>query len=35
LRIEDHPAPDGAAAKTPDDGVAVDLKSRTLALPHV
>ena len=30
LRIEYHPAPDGAAAKTPDDAVTVDLASRTL-----
>jgi hypothetical protein len=30
LRIEYHPAPDGAAAKTPDDAVTVDLKSRKL-----
>jgi hypothetical protein len=35
LRIEYHPAPDGAAAKTPDDVVAVDLKTRTLAVPQV
>jgi len=35
LRIEYHPAPDGAAAKTPDDVVAVDLKARTLAVPEV
>ena len=30
LRVEYHPASDGAAAKTPDDSVTVDLKSRTL-----
>jgi hypothetical protein len=30
LRIEYHPAPDGAAAKTPDDAVTVDLKTRKL-----
>ena len=30
LRIEYHPASDGAVAKTPDDAVTVDLKSRTL-----
>jgi hypothetical protein len=30
LRIEYHPAPDGAAAKTPDDFVTVDLKTRKL-----
>ena len=30
LRIEYHPASDGAAAKTPDDSVTVDLKSRTI-----
>ena len=30
LRIEYHPAPDGAAAKTPDDAVTVDLASRSL-----
>jgi hypothetical protein len=30
LRIEYHPAPDGGAAKTPDDAVTVDLASRTL-----
>jgi hypothetical protein len=30
LRIEYHPASDGAAAKTPDDAVTVDLASRTL-----
>jgi hypothetical protein len=30
LRIEYHPASDGAAAKTPDDFVTVDLASRTL-----
>ncbi len=30
LRIEYHPATDGAAAKTPDDAVTVDLASRTL-----
>jgi hypothetical protein len=35
LRIEYHPAPDGAVAKTPDDVVAVDLKTRTLAVPEV
>ena len=33
LRIEYHPATDGAAAKTPDDIVAVDLKTRKLAVP--
>jgi hypothetical protein len=31
LRIEYHPASDGSAAKTPDDSVTVDLRSRTLA----
>jgi hypothetical protein len=30
LRIEYHPAPDGGAAKTPDDAVTVDLKSRQI-----
>jgi hypothetical protein len=30
LRIEYHPASDGAAAKTPDDAVTVDLATRTL-----
>jgi hypothetical protein len=35
LRIEYHPAPDGAAAKTPDDVVAVDLSTRKLAVPDV
>jgi hypothetical protein len=30
LRIEYHPASDGAQAKTPDDFVTVDLKSRQL-----
>jgi hypothetical protein len=35
LRIEYHPAPDGDAAKTPDDLVAVDLASRKLAAPEV
>jgi hypothetical protein len=35
LRIEYHPAPDGDAAKTPDDVVAVDLKTRTLVAPQV
>jgi hypothetical protein len=30
LRIEYHPASDGGAAKTPDDSVTVDLKTRTL-----
>jgi hypothetical protein len=30
LRIEYHPASDGAAAKTPDDFVTVDLASRKL-----
>lgn len=30
LRIEYHPASDGAASKTPDDSVTVDLKSRQL-----
>jgi len=34
LRIEYHPAY-GAAAKTPDDVVAVDPSSRTLAPPRV
>jgi hypothetical protein len=34
LRIEYHPAPDGDAAKTPDDGVAVDLKTRALVTPQ-
>ena len=33
FRIEYHPATDGAAAKTPDDIVAVDLKTRKLAAP--
>ena len=33
LRIEYHPASDGAAAKTPDDIVAVDLKTHKLAVP--
>ncbi len=33
LRIEYHPATDGDAAKTPDDSVAVDLKTRKLAVP--
>ena len=33
LRIEYHPASDGPAAKTPDDIVAVDLKTRKLAVP--
>jgi hypothetical protein len=31
LRIEYHPASDGAAAKTPDDTVTVDLASRTIS----
>jgi hypothetical protein len=35
LRIEYHPAPDGDAAKTPDDIVAVDLSSRKLVPPAV
>jgi len=35
LRIEYHPAPDGDAAKTPDDVVAVDLASRKLVSPNV
>jgi Calcineurin-like phosphoesterase len=35
LRIEYHPAPDGDAAKTPDDVVAVDLTSRKLVAPSV
>jgi hypothetical protein len=35
MRIEYHPAPDGDAAKTPDDVVAVDLKTRTLVAPQV
>jgi hypothetical protein len=30
LRIEYHPATDGAAAKTPDDAVTIDLKSRKI-----
>jgi hypothetical protein len=30
LRIEYHPASDGAHAKTPDDSVTVDLNSRKL-----
>ena len=30
LRIEYHPASDGAAAKTPDDSMTVDLKTHTL-----
>lgn len=30
LRLEYHPAPDGAAAKTPDDFATVDLVTRTL-----
>jgi hypothetical protein len=30
LRIEYHPASDGTVAKTPDDSVTVDLKSRQL-----
>jgi hypothetical protein len=33
LRIEYHPADDGAGAKTPDDAVTVDLARRTLVLP--
>ncbi len=32
LRIEYHPASDGAAQKTPDDSVTVDLATRTLAV---
>ena len=32
LRIEYHPADDGAAAKTPDDSVTVDLATGTLAI---
>jgi hypothetical protein len=35
LRIEYHPAPDGSASKTPDDIVAVNLSTRTLAVPQV
>jgi hypothetical protein len=35
LRIEYHPAPDGDAAKTPDDVVAVGLPTRKLAAPQV
>ncbi len=35
LRIEYHPSSDGAAAKTPDDMVAVDLASRKLVMPSV
>ena len=35
LRLEYHPAPDGDAAKTPDDIVAVDLSSRKLVAPSV
>jgi len=31
LRIEFHPASDGPGAKTPDDVVTVDLKSRTIS----
>ena len=31
LRIEYHPASDGAGAKTPDDAVTVDLADRRLA----
>jgi hypothetical protein len=31
LRIEYHPAGDGAGAKTPDDFITVDLKTRTIA----
>jgi Calcineurin-like phosphoesterase len=34
LRIEYHPASDGAGAKTPDDSVTVDLKSRQL-VPYI
>jgi hypothetical protein len=30
LRIEYHPATDGAAAKTPDDSVTVDLATSTI-----
>ena len=33
LRIEYHPATDDVAAKTPDDIVAVDLKTRKLVAP--
>ena len=33
LRIEYHPASDGAVAKTPDDSVTVDLAGRTLVQP--
>jgi hypothetical protein len=33
LRIEYHPASDGAVAKTPDDSVTVDLAARTLVQP--
>jgi hypothetical protein len=32
LRIEYHPASDGAAAKTPDDSVTVDLATQTLTV---
>jgi hypothetical protein len=32
LRIEYHPASDGAAAKTPDDSVTVDLASHKIVL---
>ena len=35
LRIEYHPAPDGEAAKAPDDVVAIDLSTRKLAVPEV
>lgn len=33
LRVEYHPASDGAEAKTPDDVVTVDLASRQLVSP--
>jgi hypothetical protein len=35
LRIEYHPAPDGDAAKTPDDRVTVDLSARKLTVAEV
>ena len=35
LRIEYHPAPDGEAAKAPDDVAAIDLSTRKLAVPEV
>ena len=35
LRIEYHLAPDGEAAKAPDDVVAIDLSTRKLAVPEV